>query len=305
MNRLIFLFIGLVQSFSITAATFLLSNGVNPKADFATISAAVSGSLQDDTIYVEGTGQTYGNLTLSSPRTIIGQGFFGGSTGVSGESVFGSVTINSGAEGARFVSLRIASVNVNVPADFQRCFFSSSVTMSAVSANFIQCYLTSVVTLAPSSDGAVFNNCLFNYAGAGLGLSDVGVNTVFDQCSFYDGNLSLGSATYSNSIMNTTKVIVTGGQDGLGNALDTEVNLGFPANASTDAELQLPPGSVALTGSVEGDEAGAFGFPSSAPENIYRLSGVPPIPAILSIESASASKRASDLTITVQAKTNN
>ena len=303
---LVFIFL-VLSYYSMFSATYLVSNGNHPSADFTTIAAAVTGSVDGDTLYIDGTGSTYGSLTLSAPRVIIGNGYFGQESGYGQSAVLGTVTIQASATNSQLIGLTLGSVSVSASSVIlQRCYITSTQTLNADGIVVKQCYIAGFVNIQSTNTNAVFDHCIFNYSTTGTILTDLGTGTFIDFNTFYKGNLSLGTATYSNCIFNQTKVAsLTGGTDAGGNISDTETNLTFPATAATDDELQLTAGSSALTTSLEAGESGAFGFLSGSENSVYRLSGIPPIPIISSIQAASTSKEGSNLSITIEAKTNN
>lgn len=307
MRYLLAILFGLMGLYPVIAATYLVSNGNHPAADFSTLTAAIAGSIAEDTIYLDGTGVSYGNLTLTSPRAFVGNGYFGQESGYGQSAILGSVSIQAGAANSSFTGLTLGAVTINdISIGISRCYITGTLTLNSEASYIGQCYLTGAVSVQATGANSVFDHCIFNYSVNGTVYTDLGTGTTIDYVTFFKGNLSLGTATYSNSIINQTKVTtVTGGSDGGGNISDTETNLTFPSVPSTDASFQLTTGSTALTSSLEGSESGAFGFSTGFEDDVYRLFGTPPIPVITDVRAASSGKEGSNLSITVEAKSNN
>ncbi len=277
--------------------------------DHTTFADAVTGSVAADTIYVVGYGGGYGNVSLSSPRTVIGNGYFGQSLGYHNPATFGTITLNSGATGSVFIGLTIGSVSFNEGnIDFISCHLTGSTTIGSALANiaFNKCYFTSVLNIQNST--TTVGNSIFNYGSAGNALTvNAAATPTLSYVTFYDGNLSLGLATANNCLVNSTRVTGAGSVvvDGVsGNKVDTEANLVFQGTSGGDDQFQLDVGSSALTSSQDGTESGAFGFPIGLPENAYVLSGLPDIPKIRSLEHQSESNASSPLLIRIQADAN-
>lgn len=281
----------------------------NGQGDYTTFADAFNNTATGDSIYVVGNSTSYGNATLNSPRTVIGNGYFGQSLGYHTSSTFGTITLSAGAATSNFIGLSINSITFNESnVSFISCYFFGSSSIGASISNIIyqKCYFTS--TLSIQGNGVAIENSIFNFVGGGNALTvSGGVEAQLSYNTFYDGNLSLDTAIVSNCIVNTSKVtqspsIIIDSQ--FGNKVDTEANLLFEATQSNDRFFQLQAGSSALTSSDIAAESGAFGFPSGQPEFSYVLSGLPDIPRLTGLEFGSSANSSSNLTIRVQATSN-
>lgn len=276
--------------------------------DYTTINDGISNSVSGDTIYVVGASTSYGNFIVSTPRTFIGNGYYGQSLGYASASTLGNITVNSGAATSVFASLEIGTITFNESnLTFNACRIYGSATIGSGISNvtFSQCLFTS--TLNVQSASVAFENSIFNYVGAGNMITVTGVAISFDYCTFYDGNLSLNTSTINNSVVNSTRVsqsptIATEGLNG--NKVDTESNVLFETGLGQDAFFQVQSGSPGMTSSSDGTESGAFGFPLGQPEDAYRLSGLPIIPKIMGLDHASTATVGSNLSIRIQATSN-
>ena len=101
--RLILLAICLVGLAGSALSTTVVCD-LSGRGDFSSLTDAITGSSPDDTIYVVPNGASYENITLTSPRTFIGSGFFGGTTGANQDAILGIVTFSTGAAGSRLIS---------------------------------------------------------------------------------------------------------------------------------------------------------------------------------------------------------
>lgn len=279
----------------------------NGQGDYTTFADALNNSSAGDTIYVVGSAASYGNISLSSPRTIIGNGYFGQSLGYQPSSTFGTVTLNAGAATSQFVAIETNTISFNESnISFISCYINGNSTIGASIANisFDRCYFRA--TLSVQGSGVSIDNSIFNIPSATNALTITGgVETQLSYVTFYDGNLSLDTAIVNNCVVNSslvtqTPAIIVDSQ--FGNKVDTEANLLFlVSGASTDQFFQLQAGSSALTSSDNGAESGAFGFPAGLPQSSYILSGLPGIPKVTGLNYESSANISSNLSINVRA----
>jgi hypothetical protein len=90
--------------FAASAKIWRVNNIPGVNADFTTLQAAHNGAASGDTIHLEGSPTSYGNLTASKKLAIIGPGFFlsenPNTQAVALTALVGSVSFNIGAEGS-------------------------------------------------------------------------------------------------------------------------------------------------------------------------------------------------------------
>lgn len=282
---------------------------VSGLGDYTLVSDAITNTATGDTIYIVGSGASYGNVSLSSERTFIGNGYYGQSTGYSPSSRLGTITLNAGAANSIFSNLEIGAISFNESnVSFDACLVGGSFTVGSSISNisFSRCLFSSTINIQSAS--VSFSNSIFYYPSAGNGITvSGGVGATFDYCTFFDGNVILDASTVSNSVVNSSRVgqtptVVSDGVDG--NKVDSEANLLFETSLGADAYFQLQSGSPGKTSSQTGAESGAFGFPIGQPEEAYTLSGLPVIPKITGLEFESSSNSSSNLTIRIQATSN-
>lgn len=292
---------------AVGASATVIVVDANGNGDFTTITDGVTGSSVNDTLYIVGNGASYGNLSLTSPRTIIGNGYFGQATGINSSSRLGSITLSAGAAGSVFISLELGTITFNDNnITFQGCYFTGS---STVGGSITGILMKQSLFIAPFTiQGVVeITQSIFNYSSFGNVLSLSGGTLTMNYNTFYDGNLSITSASVTNCIVNNSRVSQVSGTiaDGVsGNKVDTETNLAFEGSSAADSQFTLMGSSSALTSSDISAASGAFGFPSGQPELAYRLGGIPEIPRITQLEFNSTTTPSSNLIIRLQAETN-
>lgn len=74
MKKLLFLFAVAFTHFSTYAAVIIVSNNPNVPGQFTSLQAAIDAATPDDTLYVQGSTTSYGNVTLYKKLTLIGGG---------------------------------------------------------------------------------------------------------------------------------------------------------------------------------------------------------------------------------------
>jgi hypothetical protein len=274
--------------------------------DYLTVADGISNSLSGDTIYIVSSSGTYGNVTLSTPRTIIGNGYFGQSSGHMPASTIGTLTLSPGSAGSVIAHLEMGALtisdnNLTIRSCLIAGAISTSVAVTGISID--QSLITSSFTNTAAT--VSFSNTIFSSTLGSFTVSVTGSGSAqFSYCTFFDGNHNLVTATASNCVLNTTRVTQSNAivVDGVsGNVEDTEVNLDFETALANDLFYQLGAGSTALNSSTEGTASGAFGSPSAQPELAYVPSGIPSIPQVKLIYSEPSSNNVSNLSIRIQA----
>jgi len=310
-KNLIFLITLIILSSSAFPAIWRVNNMPNSSADYTSLVVAVEAASPGDIIYVEGTGTTYdeGELYLTKPLTIIGNGFFLTENDHLQANHFSSsldinLYLDAGSEGTVLSGLKIIGGNLYVYTSnitIERCYISVEFRLHSGDqscSNFLlkQCYvLGGLWTWSmsyESSNIVIENNIIFD---------DLTLNS--DVCQYIVKNnvlpgsyndINAVNAIIQNNIVNGINAdeadnnvvennIVGGGNapNGGNNNLSgidfTEVFVDWPdgENTSTDAMYGLIDGCVAQGHGVGGIDCGIFDgdFP-------YILSGLPPIPRI-------------------------
>ncbi|MEI6767127.1 MAG: hypothetical protein WCM76_15960 [Bacteroidota bacterium] len=163
----------------VSAKVWRVNNTPGVNANFSTVAAAITAAAAGDTVYIEGSSFTYGNVTLNKKLVLLGTGYFltdNDSTQANpNTSKVGNLTISVGAEGSTICGIMATGTATG-----------SLVTVGASNISIIRCYFTHT---APYNGGS--------YVGITLVISS-GVNNVLVTQSFiYQGAGTTGSCSYS------------------------------------------------------------------------------------------------------------
>jgi hypothetical protein len=151
------------------------------------------------------------------------------------------------------------------------------ININVSNLSFINCIFSFVNSGLSFTSGAIFSgliqNCVFTVPTASLILSDGSwlVQNCISQGPAFTGN----NIVYANNI-GTASQFPTGN----GNLQNQPWNSIFTLTGSWDGKYTLKAGSPAVAAGTSGIDCGVFG--GSTP---YRLSGIPPIPSIYSLNS--------------------
>ena len=305
---LMFMFI---IAFSLFGTIYHVNNNNGVISDFTSLSSAHSGVNAGDTLYVYGSVDDYGSLTISKPLYIIGPGYFlsenEDTQQVKQNATVSTITINSGGEGTTITGLDMDRIQINTDDVIikRNYIYNTSSYYDAVSINSyvqnIQILQNYIKTTGSSSKGIslnsdsmqiiISNNIIYhsyyNYYALTMYSSAQAIiyNNVLHgavtlyNADFYnnilvDGNFYANTAvSYYNNIGNEDQFSPCGDN---GNYCNVAMSSVFKNTGSTDGKWQLETGSPAIGAGFSGEDCGAFGGISS-----YKLSGIPSeIPAI-------------------------
>lgn len=301
----------LMASSLVFSAIWRVNNMPNSSADFTSLTAAVEAASPNDIIYLEGTGTTYeeGQLTITKPLTIIGNGYFLTENDHLQANHFSStlnvyLRLEAGSEGTLLTGLKIIYGSIYVYTSditIERCYINADFRLNSGSqsiSNFLlkQCYVNDGLSTwsmsYESSNLVIENNIFYNDLSLNSDLCQYVVKNNIISGTYHD--LTAVNAIIQNNIVHgivadetdnnvvENNIVGTGAAPNGGNnnltGIDfTEVFVDWPdgENASSDAMFELIDGSVAQGHGVGGIDCGIFDgdFP-------YILSGLPPIPRI-------------------------
>jgi len=328
MKKISILFVILMASIAVNATIWRVNN--NPGiTTYTSFSEAQSVAANGDTLYIEGSLVSYGDIFVTKQLTIIGPGYFltqnpqtqanpviaqfekvkfneGSSFSIlSGIVVNGSTYINVG--------------NILIKGNFCNggIVLNSNLNHDSISNIFI--FNNWINTGSDywggiSSGGGVNNNVIVsnNYIGGTYTFLMNGSCT----CIINNNILRFGSHLISNSTF-SNNIQLEGGSNPSDNYYYNNIGSGtqFPNNNgnqqnvdmslvfvgatgnSTDGKYQLKPGSPAIGAGNDGTDCGMFG--GTMP---YVLSGLPQIPAIYEIDMPASGNNVSGINVTVKAK---
>ena len=98
---------------NVFAKIWRVNNNAGINANFTTLQAAHDGAASGDTLYVEGSSQTYGSLTCSKKLCIIGPGYYlnenpgNQALGLTAQSA--SLDFGAGSAGSELMGMNVAS----------------------------------------------------------------------------------------------------------------------------------------------------------------------------------------------------
>ena len=117
MKKTTFLALCLTALVSLTASAKIWRVNNNPTipADFTTIQAAHDGAMANDTIHIEPSGISYGNLTMTKKLIIIGNGYFLNENANNqlnpNSSIVNNILMRNGCSGSKIMGLVIDNID--------------------------------------------------------------------------------------------------------------------------------------------------------------------------------------------------
>ena len=310
------------------------NNGGSP-GDFVTVAAALADSrvVNNDTLYFNGSGTSYGDATINKRVYIFGPGYFLAQNPQTQAqptaATVGTLTYTSGATGALITGMSFARLDINADNVLVKRNYGTNGSQVAV-----------ITVRAGRSNVLLVQNYIYNaYYERGVyvesGCSNVLVSNNFigtnanNNSTSYAAVHSLSSLTVTQNVIYrswiqadnstiTNNIIREGGISGAGSGIlnnvgnDTNTPAGngnqqnvtmsnvFTLTGSDDAVWTLKAGSPALAAGANGEDCGMFGGTDP-----YVLSGMPAIPAIWFFAAPSSGSGASGLNVHIKAKSHN
>lgn len=338
MRNTITMIVLVTLAMNVSATVWRVNNMPGVNASFTTIQAAHNANYvyAGDTIYLEASSGTYGNLTATKRLVIIGAGYFlvenSYQQANSNSSIIGTIILNAGSQGTIIEGCRINNLLISTSdIIIQRNqiinddnstplikFPSQNINNTLIRNNYLK-HEHSYAGIGIFSEVSGINNVriIGNYIETidasdfaldlRIGFSGIIENNVisgnvkiygtqFNNNILREGTFTPTNSTYYNNIGNATQFGTTNGN--LQNINMITVFVG-PTGYSTDGQWQLKTGSPAIGAGVGGVDCGMFGgaFP-------YVLSGLPGIPSIYFHEQDIDNVN-QQLNISIKAKSNN
>jgi len=288
-------------STSLNAAHWRVSNITDASAQYTSVQTAhdATSVLPGDTLYIEPSGVSYGNLNWSKRLTIIGNGYLLAANpetqANTANSKLGSVTISNGANTSMITGSEINTLTFTNSASnifIRRNLITSITSDQNPGANIyiIQNYISNINFSASFSNVSVENNIFIgsiNFSSSmttGIFQNNVMLSN-FDatNCTLRN-NISLSNNISYFKMINCRVYnnIGISTQFGTENGNMSNVNMAnvfvcWPTcpNYSADGCYQLKTGSIAAGAGYDGIDCGIF-----AGNYPYVLSGIPTVPAI-------------------------
>ena len=337
MKRLVFLVLLCTPVMFASARIWRVNNVPGVAADFTTAQAAHNGATAGDSIYLESSPNSYGDLTTTKSLVWIGLGYYlannPGLENHTNTGVISYLTVNTGSDGSIFqiATSGFVSISINNCANitFFRCYLDGSVNVTGTANHitFNECFLNcgnQNFSIVPSVTefGFTVTNCIMrdNYVSINQNAYQVTFNnnTIYTNGSFNNGN-TIDNATISNNIFYgvspgalydagypsnvTNNLWVTTNNATYvgtnGNIFASDIATVVVNNSSPDAKWKLVAGSPAIGAGAGGVDIGAYGG-----ANPYVVSMIPAIPTIYQL-SVPANATGTTLPCTVSTRANN
>ncbi len=308
--------------FSASGAILRVNNNPGIDADFSTLQAAHDGASGGDTLHVEGSPFSYGNLALTKQLHIIGPGYFltqnpntqaNTQTAKVGAIDFQNGSIGSSIQGVEFnicatITVRVPNVLIRRNLFPTNCF-TGTVNLTTGTSNTLitQNFNVGIRNFSVAVGGLIITNNRL----VAMSLNTLS-NGALIQNNVIAGNVTTTDCLYLNNIM-TSGILGGSGnllEHNLGNATQFGTTNGNQSNVdmstvfvgatgnSTDGQFQLATNSPAAGGGFEGSDAGMFD--GNTP---YKLSGLPPVPTIYFLQSQAVGSNNSPISVTLSVQT--
>ena len=209
----------ILMSVGAKATVHTVNNGVINGGQFTSLQTAIDAATAGDTIYVHGSPNNYGDVTVNKKLTLIGAGYNVTGTANNFASTINniwvdSLTFFSGPTGSKFIGLGIASnISTNVwpytynPSNIyiSRCYIGGTAGIydNAIIENCI------IANGTIATQNAIIRNCLVgNINGQGITASGV----IFDH-NIFNGTApyNISYATFTNNVFFFSGVASTWG----------------------------------------------------------------------------------------------
>ena len=320
---------------AIQAKIWRIDNNGGSPGNFTTLQAAFnagSGVANNDTLYVNGSGTSYGSATVDKRVYIFGPGYFlaqnpetqASPTSATADVItFTATASGSLLTGMSFGHLEINADNILIKRNYGSYGNGATITVQAARSNvlLVQNYLYNsyydrcVLVQGGCSNVLIANNWMgSNYVSSGPSYASVYSNSsvTITQNVFYGNDVYTDNSTITNNIFRQ------GGISGSGNGILNNLTNGtgipagngnqqnvtmtdvFVLSGSDDGYWKLKTGSPALAAGANGEDCGMYGGTDP-----YVLSGMPAIPAIWFFAAPTSGSGASGLQVHLKAKSHN
>lgn len=311
---------------NVSATVWRVNPTPNSSANYSTLQAAhdAATTVNNDTLYLEGSSFSAGGLIISKKLTIIGNGYFLAQNpqtqyNISPSSFNSYVYCYAGSEGSKFIgctfnySVYIYTNNITIERNYfgysanNAIYSQTSCSDILILNNYFDNYYgyQSLNFNQTHSNILIANNYFNGYVSVSPNFSGIFANNIFSYpVTIYNSTLVNNISLYSADLYNCIATYNIGNSTQFGTLNGNQQNV--PASAlfvgltgnSTDGQWQLKPGSPAIGAGEGGTDIGMFGG-----EYPYVLSGLPPIPAIYSLDAQSLPSNTLD--VNLKAKSHN
>lgn len=308
----VLLFIAMIMNLSVFATKWRVSNVPGVNANFSTAQAVNDSPtvMDGDTAYFEGSGDSYGDLTLAKRLVIIGPGYFLVQNDSTQDNKM-AATINSltFVPGSDFSIITGMTVNAMYPRSNNLVIkrnniggmdfgYGTTASNTQVLQNYIYnilirggCHNLNIsnncitiaaawqnsISMEPNTSATLFNNVMHN------SLTVYNVEFRNNICTGHP-NWGTGTFYFYGTSMVTNNLFFANISSIDGNISNVDMSTVFTYTGSTDGQYKLKAGSPAIGAGYGGVDCGMYGGPQP-----YVLSGLPTVPAIWRIDIDGAS----------------
>ncbi len=338
----IVLAIGLIASTGFGQTIRRVNNnpGVTGVNVYTTPQAAHNAAAANDIILIEPSSTTYGNLILTKPLKVFGNGYF---LDVNQElkadarsSTMGSIVFDTGSGGSEIQGLELTSspsVTVagvsNITVKRCRTYYTVSISTRnnantndanvsnvTVAGNFIGSGIDATPAASFTISNVLINNNIVQGRVTASSSAAIQNWIVRNNTFITDNSHLLANSIFENNVLIGTGVASFNGvtstynissanafSGGTGNQNSYAIAaelLGSGTGISTDESYQIKNGSPLKTAGSAGIEVGAYGGTSP-----YVVSGIPTIPSVTNMINTGIGSNSTPIQVTISVKSNN
>ncbi|MBK9337895.1 MAG: hypothetical protein IPM98_15655, partial [Lewinellaceae bacterium] len=286
-----------------------------------------------DTLHIEPSVTTYGNLTMTKRLTLIGNGYFlqdnMGLQVNTNTSQFAVITCDAGSKRSKITGM-VLTTGIAVNTDsitIERNYFATNTPAQssnygvAINGNVTGIYVTQnyMYPMIYSVGGAAsYVYIMNNYLYYGINFQEMIPTCMCSTMYFKDrpprtvanalvqNNIAVQATPFNISSSIVQNNIGNGAQFPAGNGNKQNINMDFVfnySNPSPDGRYQLKVNSPAQdAGFYAGEDCGMFDVPPGFGYVPYKLSGIPSVPSIYLLN---ATVSGNTLNVTVSTRSNN
>lgn len=170
-RKLFFLLSTMCYSFSF-AAIITVSNNASSPGQYSNLQTAINSASVGDTLYIQGSTTSYGNITINKKLTLVGAGYSPDSTDYNISTQLGNLTfdtvINVPISGTKIIGMSLEQSYYSTGdrgfiqnITFEKCLFNSSVYVAGNNWIILNCIFNSVMLDLGYYSNAIVSNSFF------------------------------------------------------------------------------------------------------------------------------------------------
>ncbi len=318
----LFLLAGLfISATAFTQTTWTVDNTPGAPADYTFLQTAINNASPGDILLIQGSPNSYGNVTIDKQLTLKGPGYFLGENQNTQvqllEAEIETLTVAEGAEGSAFQGLwfedkiQVNTSNIIVSrSKINKFYIGNDVTSVLVNGNYVyyslsvgqncsdiyasNCYLNGVSNSSNSSM-TIENNYMYSFPVSSNHNSLVQNNIIYSPSSYSNPDNLI---VQYNIFLGTVPSVFDCCGNFHANAPEIFIDSDDPLY-SNDGKYILKEGSQAAGAGYEGADIGIFGG-----SNPYVLSGIADIPNIYYLSTPVTGYSVDGVNVNIKVKSN-